>query len=205
MTLRARLRPVILFAARRARVVAAPRRQCVCAAMCLLFAAACTQKMAHQPEYRPLAPSDFYGDRLSARPAVPGAVARGGGVPGPQDLNTYKSGDAYVDTIPLPLTPQLVEQGRGRYEIYCAACHGKTGEGDGPVAGTQDYRFPPPLPFSADEVRARPAGFYFDVMTNGYREMGRYSHQVGARDRWAIIAYIRELQQLHPRPPAGTE
>jgi mono/diheme cytochrome c family protein len=200
VTLRARLRSVILAAGRRARVVAACGGQCACALVCLLLAAACTQKMAHQPKYGPLAPSDFFGDRLSARPIVSGAVAREEKGDDSASMSAYKSGGAYVDTIPLPLTPQLVERGRERYEIFCAACHGRTGEGDGPVAGTQDYRFPPPLPFSAEEVRARPAGFYFEVMTKGYREMGRYSHQVSARDRWAIIAYIRELQQLHPQP-----
>src|SRR5918911_1313334 len=192
---------VIHIAERRGHIVATIRRRQACAVICLLFVTACTQKMAHQPTYRPLAPSDFFGDGRSARPAVPGTVAREDEGISLPNLSVFKSGDAYVDSIPLPVTPQLVERGRGRYEIYCAACHGHTGEGDGPVAGTQDYRFPPPLPFSADEVRARPAGFYFDVMTNGYQAMGRYSHQVSARDRWAIIAYIRELQQLHP-PPA---
>ena len=201
MTLRSRLLSVILVAERGARFVAAARGRHACALVCLLLAAGCTQKMARQPKYRPLAPSDFFGDRLSARPFVPGTVAREENVDDSANLSAYKSGDAYVDSIPLPVTPQLVERGRGRYEIFCAACHGHAGEGDGPVAGTQDYRFPPPLPFSAAEVRAHPAGFYFDVMTNGYQAMGRYSHQVSARDRWAIIAYIRELQQLRPPPP----
>ena len=191
----------VVAAALRRRACAVTRRRHACALICLLLAAGCTQKMAHQPKYRPLAPGDFYGDGLSARPTVPGTVAREDASVSSPDLSVFKSGGAYVDTIPLPVTPQLVERGRGRYEIFCAACHGKTGEGDGPVAGTLDYRFPPPLPFSADEVRARPAGFYFDVITNGYREMGRYSHQVGARDRWAIIAYIRELQQQRPPTP----
>jgi mono/diheme cytochrome c family protein len=157
--------------------------------------------MARQPRYGPLAPGDFFSDRQSSRPSVPGTVAREEGESDSPDLSAYKRGDAYVETIPLPVTPQLVERGRGRYEIYCAACHGHTGDGDGPVAGETDYRFPPPLPFSAEEVRARPAGFYFDVLTNGYREMGRYAHQLSARDRWAIIAYMRDLQQLRPPTP----
>ena len=204
MTLLSRLLSVTRIAERGGRVVAAACRWQAGAVICLLFAAACTQKMAHQPKYGPLAPSDFFGDGLSSRPVVPGTVAREEGGNDSANLSAYKSGGAYVDRIPLPVTPQSVERGRGRYEIYCAACHGRTGEGDGPVAGTQDYRFPPPLPFSADEVRARPVGFYFDVMTNGYQTMGRYAHQVNARDRWAIIAYIRELQQLHP-PPSKSE
>lgn len=185
------------------RTKTAAARRIICVAICLLCTTACTQQMTRQPKHRPLAPSNFFGDGQSARPFVPGTVARAGASDVP-DMSAYKSGDAYVDTIPLQVTPQLVARGRERYEIFCAMCHGHTGAGDGPVAGTMDNRFPPPRPFSADEVRARPTGFYFDVITNGYQPMGRYAHQVSVPDRWAIIAYIRALQQQLP-PPAQSE
>ena len=41
----------------------------------LLVAAGCRQDMQVQPRYKPLAPSDFWGDGRSARPPVPGTVA----------------------------------------------------------------------------------------------------------------------------------
>src|SRR4051795_11714389 len=37
----------------------------------------CQQKMADQPSYQPLEGSHFFADRRSARPLVPGTVARG--------------------------------------------------------------------------------------------------------------------------------
>jgi mono/diheme cytochrome c family protein len=39
--------------------------------------AGCRQQMAHQPAYRPLAPSAFFSDQRSARPLVEGTVPRG--------------------------------------------------------------------------------------------------------------------------------
>ena len=39
-----------------------------------------------------------------------------------------------------------------------------------------------------------PDGYFFDVMTNGFGAMPTYAPQVPARDRWAIVAYIRALQ-----------
>src|SRR3954464_7166894 len=42
-----------------------------------LLAAGCQQKMAGQPSFRPLEPSEFFADGRSARPLVAGAVARG--------------------------------------------------------------------------------------------------------------------------------
>ena len=38
-------------------------------------------------------------------------------------------------------------------------------------------------------------GFLFDVVTNGLRNMPPYKYQVPADDRWAIVAYLRALQQ----------
>src|SRR5437667_304354 len=41
----------------------------------LLAVGGCQQKMAKQPAYRPLEPSDFFADGRSARPPMPGTVA----------------------------------------------------------------------------------------------------------------------------------
>ena len=39
-----------------------------------------------------------------------------------------------------------------------------------------------------------PAGYFFDVMTNGFGAMPDYAAQIAVPDRWAIAAYIRALQ-----------
>lgn len=43
----------------------------------LLLLPACQQQMSSQPYYRPLEKSDFFRDGRSARPRIPGTVARG--------------------------------------------------------------------------------------------------------------------------------
>jgi hypothetical protein len=45
--------------------------------VCLLALAGCQQKMARQPSYRPLEPSEFFPDGRSARPILAGTVAQG--------------------------------------------------------------------------------------------------------------------------------
>jgi mono/diheme cytochrome c family protein len=155
----------------------------------------CTHTMADQSRLRPLGPSSFFPDNQSARPIVAGTVARGyqkGDVP---ETYVYKSDEGYIDSLPFAADPHIVERGRQRYEIFCAVCHGRDGSGDGPVV---TKGFSPVLSFYTEEVRGQPTGFYFDVITNGYREMGRYGYQVKESDRWAIIAYIRSLQKLYP-------
>jgi hypothetical protein len=48
-----------------------------------------------------------------------------------------------------------------------------------------------------DRLRAMPAGYFFDVMTNGFGVMPDYRAQVSIEDRWRIAAYIRALQLSH--------
>jgi mono/diheme cytochrome c family protein len=40
-----------------------------------------------------------------------------------------------------------------------------------------------------------PDGQIFDTITHGKRTMPAYRFQVGERDRWAIVLYIRALER----------
>ena len=54
------------------------------------------------------------------------------------------------------------------------------------------YRQPPS--FHDPRLKAADAGYFFDVMTNGFGAMQDYAAQVPVQDRWAIAAYMRALQ-----------
>jgi hypothetical protein len=41
---------------------------------------------------------------------------------------------------------------------------------------------------------AYPDGKLFNTISNGIRKMPGYASQIKARDRWAIVAYVRALQ-----------
>jgi mono/diheme cytochrome c family protein len=147
--------------------------------------------MHDQPRYKPFAKSDFFADQQrSARPRVPGTVARGQ-LHEDATLDTGKVGTAFVPAVPVPIDLPLLQRGEERYRIYCAPCHGQVGRGDGMIV-KRGYR--PPPSFHIDRLRAEPAGYYFDVITNGFGAMPDYAAQVGVQDRWAIVAYVRALQ-----------
>lgn len=159
----------------------------------LLFTGACRQQMADQPAYRPLTPSNFFGDNRSARPLVAGTVARG---QLREDEHLYQgvSGGALATTFPFEVTRAVIERGRERYNIYCAHCHSRTGDGLGVIV-KRGYRKPPS--FHIDRLRQAPPGHFFDVITNGFGAMPSHSYEVPVRDRWAITAYIRALQTAY--------
>jgi hypothetical protein len=158
--------------------------------LALLLLAGCRQKMADQPRYEPLAHSTFFDDGRAARPLEEGTVARGQ-LRNDRHLYTGKEGDKLVDTFPFAVTLERLARGQERYNIFCSPCHDRVGTGQGMIV-RRGYRAPES--FHIDRLRQAPAGYFFDVMTNGFGVMSDYAQQVHPEDRWAIVAYIRALQ-----------
>ncbi len=156
----------------------------------LPVATGCSPNMSRQPRYNPLAPSDFFADSRSARPAVPGTVAHGSPRFG-DPFYTGKINGEPVERMPVPLTRALLERGRDRFDIYCSPCHGRTGDGEGVIV-RRGFRHPPS--YHIQRLREAPDGHFFEVVTKGFGEMASYATRVPPADRWAIVAYIRALQ-----------
>src|SRR5258708_7000804 len=160
-------------------------RICAVASVFLLAGCSLKQDMAQQPKNRPLSPSDFFTDGRSARPLVENTVPRGTLVL--DELAIPKDSNAF----PLPLTLELLERGENRYKVFCTPCHGLQGDGNGMVA-MRGMKHPPS--YHQDRLRQAPNGYIYEVITNGFGAMLCYSAQVPARDRLAIVAYVRSLQ-----------
>lgn len=162
--------------------------------ICLLLilpGTGCRRDMFHQPFSRPLEPSDFFQDNhMASRPLIRNTVARGH-LEEDEAYYRGKVGTNLVETFPFPITREVLERGRERFDIYCAPCHGRTGEGDGMVV---QRGFPAPPSYHIERLRNAPVGHFFDVMTQGYGIMYSYAQRVEPNDRWAIAAYIRALQ-----------
>jgi mono/diheme cytochrome c family protein len=147
--------------------------------------------MHDQPKYEPLEASTFFADGSSARPMVEGTVARGM----LREEMAYYTGrtadDRFVTELPTPLTPELLERGRSRYNAFCSPCHGQRGDGQGMIVRRG---FKQPSSFHEPRLRNTAAGYFFNVMTNGFGQMSSYAAQLSHQDRWAITAYIYALQ-----------
>ena len=144
-------------------------------------------------------PNAFFADGAAMRPPVPGTVARGKLRVAANAPYFYgrDAGGAYVPEIPIEVTGALLERGQERYNIYCTPCHGYAGDGRGIVAvgnGGLGYGFQVPS-YHTDALRARPDGYVYDVIQNGLNTMPSYGHEMAAADRWAVVAYVRALQQ----------
>ena len=160
-------------------------------AVLIALTSACRIDMQVQPKQNPLSRSDFYPDQRSARPLIEGTVARGE-LQADQYFYTGKIGSNPGDYMPFPVTKEVLERGRERYDIFCAPCHSRVGDGQGFVPARGFSRRP--SSYHIPRLEKAPLGYFFDVMTNGFGIMADYASQIPPDDRWRIVAYIRALQ-----------
>jgi mono/diheme cytochrome c family protein len=172
--------------------------------------------MDEQDKLKTQKPSSFFADGQGDRLPVARSFPRGfnpdgelnvGGIPeyefggGTGYYHTGHVGDYFGNGMPgeLNLTAdsaaELIRRGEERFGIYCAVCHGASGDGNGITA---NYGVPvaanPNAKLNALTQESYPDGRLYDVITNGKGLMGPYGYNIPVRDRWAIIAYIHTLQ-----------
>jgi hypothetical protein len=160
----------------------------------LLICAGCRRDMFSQPSEKPLERNGFFRDNeMASRPLPAHTIARGQ-LEEDEAFYAGKIGTNLVTTFPIPVTRELLVRGQERFDIYCAPCHGRTGDGRGMIP---QRGYPVPPSYHIDRLRTAPVGHFFDVITRGYGVMFSYASRVEPEDRWAIVAYIRALQLSH--------
>jgi mono/diheme cytochrome c family protein len=173
--------------------------------------------MDFQPKYKSDTAMDLFADGRANRGEIPGTVARGmmqdddvffrGLEGGGDNAARWTSGfpKTYPDGREFKVDGDLLARGRGRYEIYCAPCHGYDGRGQGMVpervkvgGGLWQARNLVEAPDAQGKggiVIQMPNGQLFNTISNGYNTMMGYAAQIPHADRWAIVAYVRALER----------
>jgi mono/diheme cytochrome c family protein len=144
--------------------------------------------------YSPAVKSQSFRDGVETDRGLPEGVVPRGQLPfrygpGPEEAkragaelsNPFAAGDAAA-----------LARGAEVYRVYCAVCHGATGEGDGPVVQRGMIR--PPSLLAARAVGIAD-GEAFHIVTRGQGNMASYASQVAPEDRWKAILHVRVLQK----------
>ncbi len=182
--------------------------------------------MDEQDKLQAQEPSHLFGDGLGARHPVDQTLPRGfneggerniGGVPQYEFggatgyYYTGHVGDYFGTGMPEELeladaaaAAALIRRGQERFGIYCSACHGESGDGQGI---TSRYGVPGIANLHLDPFKlpTYPDGRMFEVITHGKGQMGAYGYNIPVRDRWAIIAYVRTLQAAKEAEAAAAQ
>jgi len=157
--------------------------------------------MDDQPKVLAQTASPFFFNGSSMREPVPGTIAIGGLK---EDAAFYTGKDAdgqFVAKVPVPVNEQLVARGADRYRIYCQPCHDAKGDGKGILFQRGNV---PTASFHQEKILNYPDGQIFDVITNGQGLMAGYKWPIPPADRWAIISYVRQLEQKRLASAAAT-
>jgi mono/diheme cytochrome c family protein len=112
----------------------------------------------------------------------------------PDAFQTGCSGGVYAAKIPIAITPSLLDDGKRRFDLFCATCHGRDGQGETPVAKAMELS--PPKSLVAPPIRDYPPGRLFRTITLSNLRMPSYRNELDERARWAVIAYLRKLPAL---------
>ena len=98
---------------------------------------------------------------------------------------------------PVPLTPQVLAEGREHFADHCAICHGNDGSGDTEV-GRGLYPRPPDMRQPA--TQSLPDGELFYIIENGVRLTGMpaWASHEGTDENWHLVHFIRHLPRLTP-------
>jgi mono/diheme cytochrome c family protein len=172
--------------------------------------------MDHQAKFRPQSAHPWFRDGRAMRLPVEGTIARGSLTHDQHYSLGYLTSDGtesgtvtqFVSSLPPQLADQgesLVARGKQRYDIYCGVCHGPQGAGDGPVnqraIELKETKWVPASNLLTQMIRDRADGQIFQAISDGVRSMPSYGSQIPPRDRWSIVAYVRQLQRTQPVAP----
>jgi len=134
--------------------------------------------------------------RTSARKPVEGTIAYSDNSMNDMPYlipNTFEGYEKAGNTVKSPLqsNEELVEEGMKIYSNFCIQCHGKEGQGNGPVVEKGGH--PAPQPFNKG-LKDLPEGKMFHTLTYGKGAMGSHASQLTKKERWTVISYVMELQ-----------
>jgi mono/diheme cytochrome c family protein len=158
--------------------------------------------MGLQAKYQTYQPAETaqFADGKSARPLPAGTVPRDPYSSVQPD--TVSMADEAIDLStpnPLPIDRETLESGQLNFEIFCAVCHGRLGNGDGMIV---QRGFTRPPSFHVERLRAAPDAHVYNVINHGYGAMLSYGDRVPPAARWQIVAYVRALQLASDNAPA---
>ncbi len=152
------------------------------------------QYMADTDMYRPV-PYETYGtnpnfkDNLSSQKPVVGTIARG---QVPYDYpNTNEAYEEAKLNLKSPLDSVTVDLNRGKnlYNIYCAVCHGRTGNAQSILSERDKFNGVPN--FKDREITE---GSIYHVIMYGKGVMGSHASQLRDEERWQVVHYVQNLK-----------
>ncbi len=149
--------------------------------------------MTHSRAYDAYTSNPNFSDSMTSRLPVQGTVARGHSLPDhlmEGDTNAYKT-----FTTSVKFSDDELREGGRLFNIYCGICHGTALNGNGPLYADGNGKFAAaPANFMLEKYLHMPVGQMYAAVKYGKNMMGSYASQLDIKQRWQVIAYIKQKQ-----------
>lgn len=140
--------------------------------------------------------TSFFADRATSRPPVEGTVPREG-TKYKLQMNEVASADSmYKNT--LVKNDFVLARGKNRFTTFCTPCHGANGKGQGKVV---EKGFAPPPSLVVQKASDYTDSKIFHIISAGQGVMPKYADKLSEVDRWAVVHYIRSMQEKNGLKP----
>lgn len=113
--------------------------------------------------------------------------------------------DVLAKKNPVPLTPEVLAEGRAHWADHCAVCHANDGSGQTPMG---EHMYPPAPDMRLAETQQKSDGELFYIIENGIRMTGMPAWGAPGQDEtqsWHLVHFIRHLPQLTVEEKAEME
>jgi cytochrome c len=156
--------------------------------------------MYRSPSLEIYSSNTFFEDSLNARQPVEGTMPRGFVAFDYQNtLEDYLLAGKELSN-PFEKTDQNLEKGKQLFQMFCAHCHGKKGDGKGsithPVYGAiPSYSDDKMIRRTGRPMNQLSSGNIYHTIYYGLNAMGPHNTQVNDTERWLITMYVQELQK----------
>jgi mono/diheme cytochrome c family protein len=136
-----------------------------------------------------------YQDRISLFSPPDGTVPVGWA--DVADPATLSLADQETIVNPRPATLESLKNGQALFNVNCAACHGPTGGGDGPIAAPNGpiagvLPIGPGSPLGFSLAPGLTDGHIYTTISLGRGRMPNY-RRISPDGRWDVVNYIRDL------------
>ncbi|MEI6865273.1 cytochrome c [Flavicella sp.] len=130
-----------------------------------------------------------FANGMDSRLPAKGTIARGHV---PYDYpNSIEGYDLAKSELKSPLTDYTLnsEKGKKLYVIYCALCHGNTGDGQGDLVKREKF-----LGIPNYKDRDLTEGSIYHVIMYGRNLMGSHASQLTGEERWQVVNHVQKLR-----------
>ena len=169
----------------------------------LVILASCSDKNSRNYQYMPNMYESVGYETYQEVPFLPSNMEAGipaensihrGWLPYEFENNLEDKELARVQASPLDQNFQAenLKEGKALYDVYCAICHGKKGDGNGTLVQREKILG---VPSYADAARNITEGSTYHTIYYGLNSMGSYANQLNIEERWKVSEYVIKLKQ----------